>query len=342
MLKQLYRKNRHSARLVIMTLLWCGFMAVTCFDKFFNIRNFPTIAAKIPEYGLMSLGVMLCMITGGIDLSCVSVANLTAILMALFMKSRADADGGISALAIAAALVMSVLCGLAAGAFNGVLISKVGIPPILATLGVNQLLTGVSMVITNGKEVSGIPQAYVGLINNKLWNVVPGKRGTVSGLIPVPLLIFIAVSVFVWFILARTTYGRRISMIGTNAKVARFSGLNVDWILVKTYAVSGMCAALGGMIMLANYSGARSDFGSQYTLQSILIVVLGGVDPNGGRGKMSGVMLALVLLALLEAGINRFPQISSFYITLIWGAVLLLVMAMNRFESRSANGKKTA
>ena len=85
------------------------------------------------------------------------------------------------------------------------------------------------------------------------------------------------------------------------------------------------------MIMLANYSSARADYGSQYTLQCILIVVLGGVSPTGGRGKISGVMLAIVLLSLLEAGINRFPQISSYYITMIWGAVLLLVMVLNYF-----------
>ena len=341
-LKKFYTKDRHIARLIIMMILWCVFMAITCFDKFFNIKNFPTIAAKIPEYGLMSLGAMLCMITGGIDLSSVGIANLTSILMALFMKSQMNEEGGISGFVVAAALVMSVLCGLLTGAFNGVLISKIKIPPILATLGVNQLLSGISMVVTNGKEVSGIPEAYAGLINNKLWNVVPGKRGTTSGLIPVQLLIFIAISILIWFILMRTTYGCKIYMIGTNENVARFSGLKVDRILIKTYAISGVCAALGGMIMLANYSGARSDFGSQYTLQCILIAVLGGVNPNGGRGKISGVMLAIVLLALLEAGINRFPQISSFYITLIWGAVLLLVMVLNYFEDHPIVKKKAA
>ena len=341
-LKRFYQKDRHIARLIIMMVLWCIFMAITCFDKFFNIKNFPTIAAKIPEYGLMSLGAMLCMITGGIDLSSVGIANLTGILMAIFMKSQVAEDGSISPIIIIVTLLMSILCGLIAGCLNGVLISKVKIPPILATLGVNQLLSGVSMVVTNGKEVSGIPEAYAGLINNKLLNVVPGKRGTVSGLIPVQLLIFIAISIIIWFILARTTYGSKLYMIGTSENVARFSGLQVDRILIKTYAISGICAAMSGMIMLANYSGARSDFGSQYTLQCILIAVLGGVNPNGGRGKISGVMLAIVLLALLEAGINRFPNISSFYITLIWGAVLLLVMVLNTIEEHPVSRRKIA
>ena len=122
---------------------------------------------------------------------------------------------------------------------------------------------------------------------------------------------------------------QKLYLMGTSENVARFSGLKVDRLIIKTYALSGILAALGGMIMLANYNSARSDYGSVYTLQCILIVVLGGVSPTGGKGRISGVLLSIILLSLLEAGINRFPQISSYYITLIWGAVLLLVMVLN-------------
>ena len=129
----------------------------------------------------------------------------------------------------------------------------------------------------------------------------------------------------------KTTYGKKIILMGSSQNVARYSGLLVDWILIKTYLISGICSALGGMIMLANYNSARADYGSNYTLQCIMIVVLGGVSPNGGKGKISGVLLAIFLVRALETGINRFPQISSYYISLVWGAVLLLVMVMNYF-----------
>jgi simple sugar transport system permease protein len=95
--------------------------------------------------------------------------------------------------------------------------------------------------------------------------------------------------------------------------------------------LSGICAALGGMIMLANYNSARANYGSVYVLQCVLIVVLGGVSPSGGKGRISGVVLAILLLRMLETGINRFPQISSYYISLIWGGVLLLVMVLDYF-----------
>ena len=341
-LSRFYRKDRHIARLLIMTVIWLVFMAITRFDKFYTIANFQTIAGKFPEFGIMALGAMLCMITGGIDLSSVGVANLTSILMAMYMRARAGESGHIPGIMVLEVLLFAAIIGCLAGGLNGVLISKIHIPPILATLGVNQLLTGIALVVTNGKAVSDIPTDYSAIINQKLLKVVPGKRGTVQGLIPVQLLFFVAAALIVWFLLARTSYGKKLYLMGTSEKVARFSGLKVDRIRIKTYALSGVLAALGGMIMLANYNSARSDYGSVYTLQCILIVVLGGVSPTGGKGKISGVMLSIILLSLLEAGINRFPQISSYYITLIWGAVLLLVMVLNYFAEHPLNLRRRA
>lgn len=339
-LLQTYRKDRHIARLILMIVAWLIFMAITRFDKFYTLVNFQTMAGQFPEFGIMALGTMICMITGGIDLSSVGIADLTAILMGMFMKSRMDESGEIAGWVIPAAFVLAVCIGAASGALNGLLISKIHIPPILTTLGVNQLLTGISMVVTGGNAVSKLPHAYSDVINNKIIKCVPGKRGTMMGLIPVQLLFFIAAALLIWFLIDKTSYGKKLYMLGTSESVARFSGIKVDSLLIRTYLLSGALAALGGMIMLANYNSARADYGSVYTLQCILIVVLGGVSPTGGRGKISGVMLAIILLRLLETGINRFPQISSYYITLIWGAVLLLVMVLNYFVEHPLLKKK--
>lgn len=341
-LKRFYRKDRHIARLILMIVAWMIFLAITRFDKFYTIVNFQTMAGQFPEFGLMALGAMICMITGGIDLSSVGIANLASILMGMFMKAQMDEAGEIAGWVIPAAFLMAVALGAAAGMFSGVLISKIKIPPILATMGVNQLLTGISMVVTGGNAVSKLPRAYSAMINNKILKVLPGKRGTMMGLIPVQLIFFVVAAVLVWFLLNRTAYGKKLYMMGTSENVARFSGVKVDSVLIKTYALSGVLAALGGMIMLANYNSARSDYGSVYTLQCILIVVLGGVSPTGGCGKISGVLLAIVLLRLLETGINRFPQISSYYITLIWGAVLILVMVLNYFVEHPIVKRKKA
>ena len=337
----IYRKDRHISRLVIMIVAWMIFMAITRFSKFYTVINFTTMASQFPEFGIMALGGMLCMITGGIDLSSVGVANVTSITMGMFMKTQM-VEGSISAFTMIAAFAMAICIGLVVGAINGALISKIKIPPVLTTLGMNQLVTGISMVITGGNAVSDLPMNYAETINQKILKVIPGKRGVMQGVLPVQLIFFVVIALIIWFLLARTSFGKKIYMIGTNENVARFSGVKVDRMLIKTYAISGICAAIGGMIMLANYNSARSDYGSVYTLQCILIVVLGGVDPKGGRGKISGVLLAIILLRLLETGLNRFPQISSYYINLIYGAVLLLVMVLNYFVEHPIARRKTA
>ena len=328
-------------RLVIMIIAWMIFMAITRFSKFYTVINFTTMASQFPEFGIMALGGMLCMITGGIDLSSVGVANVTSITMGMFMKTQM-VEGSISAFTMIAAFAMAICIGLVVGAINGALISKIKIPPILTTLGMNQLVTGISMVITGGNAVSDLPMNYAETINQKLIKVIPGKRGVMQGVLPVQLIFFVVIALIIWFLLARTSFGKKIYMIGTTENVARCSGVKVDRMLIKTYAISGICAAIGGMIMLANYNSARSDYGSVYTLQCILIVVLGGVDPKGGRGKISGVLLAIILLRLLETGLNRFPQISSYYINLIYGAVLLLVMVLNYFVEHPITKRKAA
>ena len=331
-LLDLYAHNRHIFRLVIVMLVWMVFMALTKFSKFYTLINFQTMTSQFPEFGLMALGVMLCMITGGIDLSAVGIANLSAILMGFLLKAIVREDGALPVYAIPLVFVLGMALGAVMGTFNGILVSKVHIPPILATLGTSELFTGIAIVFTNGNAVSKLPVEYALTINSKL-----------GGLVPVQLLIFIAAALILWALLSRTTYGTKIYMLGTNPEAARFSGLKNDRLLIKTYMLSGVCAALGGLIMLANYNSARANYGAVYVLQCVLIVVLGGVSPMGGRGRISGVVLAIFLLRMLETGINRFPQISSYYISLIWGSVLLLVMVLDYFtESRFSTKRRHA
>ncbi|MCF7939820.1 MAG: ABC transporter permease [Spirochaetales bacterium] len=310
----------HLRRLIYMIAAWLIFMALTRFGGFYNLITFQTMGAQFPEFGLMSLGIMLCMITGGIDLSVVGVANLTSILMAFVLLSLTDAAGNMPGYAIPLVFILGIGIGAVLGGFNGLLVSRFKIPAILATLGSYELFSGICMAMTDGNAISKFSRSYSYAVTNRLF-----------GIIPVQVLIFIVVSLLIWFLLTKTVYGTKLYMLGTSPKAAKFSGLNNNRLLMKTHMLSGIFAALGGMIMLANYNSARADYGAVYLLQSVLIVVLGGVKPIGGKGKISGVVLAIVLLKMLETGLNRFPHVSSYYISLIWGGVLILVMVLNYF-----------
>lgn len=321
--KRLLTRDVHITRLLVIMIAWLLILFITV-PKFFRVITFQTMFSQFPEYGLMALGVMLTMITGGIDLSVVGVANFTGITMGMLLKIMVTADGALEPYAIPLAMVLGMVVGAALGSLNGLLVSKVHIPPILATLGMNELIMGASVVITNGKAVAKIPMRYAETMAGKLPFGIPTQ-----------LVVFAVAALVIWLLLSKTGYGTKLYMIGTSERAAKFSGLHNDRLLVTTYMISGICAALGGLIMLANYSTARADFGQVYTLQCVLIVVLGGVSPTGGKGKLLGVLLSILTLQMLSSGLNRFPMINAFYIPLIWGGVLLGVMVMDYFTNRT-------
>ncbi|WZL80319.1 ABC transporter permease [Vallitaleaceae bacterium 9-2] len=323
-LRSIYKNDVYITRLVTLMIVWMLFMAIFKFDKFYSLINFQTMASQFPEFGLMALGVMLCMILGGIDLSVVGVANFTAIFSAIVLKQLVNSDGSLMSVAIPLIFMLAILLGALAGAFNGFLVSVIRIPPILATLGSFELFSGIAIILTKGKAISGIPLEFSELITNKLFGIIPNQ-----------LIIFVVMVILVAFLVNNTTYGKKLYLTGTNITAAKFSGIKTTRVLIKTYMISGISAALSGLIMMANYNSARADYGKVYTLQCVLIVVLGGVNPDGGKGKISGIVLAILVLQMLASGLNRFPQISSFYIPLIWGGVLIAVMVMNYFTENS-------
>ena len=307
-------RDPYITRLVLVLVLLLAFFAIVKSGPFFAVRTWQSMAVQFPEFGLMSLGVMFTMFTAGIDLSAVAIANVTSICAALALRAVLEGQPAATAVALGIALAVGALCGVV----NGVLIAVAKIPPILATLGTLELFGGIAIVLTDGKPVSGVPEAFGAVFASR-----------VGGVVPMPLVVFLVCALIAAAILGLTGFGTRILLLGTNEKAARFSGMRVASLLIRTYILSGVMAAMAGLVMLANYNSAKSDYGASYTLLTVLIVVLGGVNPNGGSGRLSGVLFAIVMLQVLSSGLNMFPNISNFYRPLIWGAVLLFVICMN-------------
>lgn len=310
-------------QLSVLTVIIFVVMAALDPSRFLTMGNFSSMAFQFPEFAILSLAMMLSMMTGGIDLSVVGVSNLAAVIAALLLSTLAGPQavglvgGGTIALAIAAALVVGAVCGL----LNGIVIGIFGLPPILATLGTGLIFTGLAVAITGGSAVLGFPAAFAFLGN-----------GAIAG-VPMPLIVFIVIAAIVWLVLERTALGLRIQMLGTNPLAARFAGIDDLAVTLRTYLLSGIFSASAGLVIMSRANSAKADYGSSYLLLSILICVLGGINPYGGFGRVAGLVLAVLSLQFLSSGLNML-QVSNFAKELIWGGLLLTVMVANGIQYR--------
>ncbi len=310
-------------QLSVLTIIIFVVMAALDPSRFLTMGNFSSMAFQFPEFAILSLAMMLSMMTGGIDLSVVGVSNLAAVIAALLLSTLAGPQavglvgGGTIALAIAAVLVVGAVCGL----LNGIVIGIFGLPPILATLGTGLIFTGLAVAITGGSAVLGFPAAFAFLGN-----------GAIAG-VPMPLIVFIVIAAIVWLVLERTALGLRIQMLGTNPLAARFAGIDDLAVTLRTYLLSGIFSASAGLVIMSRANSAKADYGSSYLLLSILICVLGGINPYGGFGRVAGLVLAVLSLQFLSSGLNML-QVSNFAKELIWGGLLLTVMVANGIQYR--------
>lgn len=316
--------DRNIVQLVIITVLVFAAMSWLNPDKFLRYYNFESISYIMPELGILSIAMMIAMLTGGIDLSVVGIANLSGILAGVYFHSSmvqaAQASDSNMLLYTVIGVVLALIVGLLAGLLNGILIAKLRITPILATLGTGQVFMGLALVLTGGPAIVGFPDA---------WNMI--GNGKIFG-IATPFIIFVGVSGFIALLLTRTTLGLNLMLIGTNPRAAVFAGLKKDRMILYSYMLTGMLASLAGIILSGRTNAAKSDYGASYLLQAVLIAVLGGTNPAGGKGRVLGVGIALVALMLLSSGFQML-RFSNHLIDFIWGAFLILVIAINAFRN---------
>lgn len=324
------RQDKNLFRLIIMLIFVFLLMSVLKPDLFLRGDNFISMAKQFPEYGLLAIAIGVTMITGGIDLSVVAIANLSAIFAAKFLLA-AIPDGAStmhSVGMILVAIIIALVIGALAGFVNGLLISKANIPAILATLGTYQLFSGLAIVITEGRSISGLP-----ILFSEIGNA------TIFGVVPVLLIVFTILAVATGYFLSKTKYGKELYLLGTNEKASHYSGLRNDRILYRTYMISGVLAAFAGLIMMARSNSVNADYGAEYTLQCVLIAVLGGINPKGGFGNVQGIVVAIFILQILSTGLNMFSGISNFYRDIIWGGVLVLVLIFNYYVNKREQQK---
>ncbi len=299
-------------------------MAILKPGTFYKMTNLRSMIFQFPEYGIMALGMMLAMISGGIDLSLVGIANLSGIVAAKIMIGMGGEPVSI-AIGIMAALAVGAVCGC----FNGFMIGYLKVPAMLVTLCGLQLYTGIGLGITTGPALTGLPDSYKYFANGSI------------GQIPVVLFIFVAVVAVIYFIMNFTVYGQQVRFMGSNDEAARYSGINNLKVTIMTYMISGILGSISGVLITSHFNSAKADYGSSYTLLTLLIVVLGGIHPDGGRGNVGGVVLSILLLQLVAQAFNILQiDPTGNMKTFVYGALLIIVLCANVLKGKKKKAKK--
>lgn len=306
----------HELLLLVLLVLVVGFLGVST-NTFLSVDNLLNQGRLMTEVALVALPMTFIIITGGIDLSVGSILGLTAIMLGVSWQNLG--------LPLELAIVVAIAVGSAAGFFNGMLIVRLRVPPLIMTLATLALFRGLAEGISQARSVRGYPE----------WFFMLGQ-GEVLG-VPTQLWILLVAVVVFWIILAKTTFGRSLYAIGFNEEAARFSGIPVDRIKLTIYTLSGTMAGLAGCIFVSRVSTTRSDMGSGLELDAIAAVVLGGTSIFGGIGTIAGTVIGFTLIQLLKNGLALSGVKGDATIVVI-GTVLILSILVSNFLQRRRRG----
>lgn len=286
---------------VIITMLNPSFMTTS------NILN---VLRQVSISALIAFGMTFIILTGGIDLSVGSTLALTGAVAATMLASGMDPI---------LTICIALLLGAILGAVNGIIIAKGKVAPFIATLATMTIYRGLTLVYTEGRPVSGL--------GDSVSFQMLGK-GYFFG-IPVPVVTTALAFAVLYFILHKTTFGRRVYAVGGNEDASRLSGINVDRIKIAVYSLTGMLAALSALILTSRLNSAQPTAGTSYELDAIAAVVLGGTSLTGGKGWIFGTLVGALIIGVLNNGLNLIG-VSSFFQQVVKGAVILFAVLLDR------------
>lgn len=270
--------------------------------------------------GLIAVGMTCVILSDGIDLSVGSTFALSAVVCAELLMAGFPAF---------AAIIIVLIVGTLLGAISGLLVTKGRLQPFIATLITMTAYRGLAMIITDGKPISRLAANISSESGAFLFKLI-GKGNIASSFnpdlkIPIPAIILVLVFAIFYFILNRTCFGRRIYATGSNEKCATLVGVNTTRVRIMVYSISGFLAALAGLIMISRVDSAQPTLGDGYELDAIAAVALGGTSMSGGRGKIIGTVAGVLIIAVLNNGLNIL-EVTSYYQDVIKAIVILVAV----------------
>lgn len=270
--------------------------------SFAKMNNFINIFKQTAINGILAAGMGCVILTGGFDLSVGSIVGLSGVVAALLAKGDLP-------------IIVPILCAIGigglAGLLNGTLVSYLGIPAFVVTLGTQNFIRGLAYLISGGKPVFGVSRAYERIAGTNIF-----------GQIPLLVVYYLIIVLLIGFILQKTIYGRHIYTVGGNAEAARVSGINVKGIKLSVYMIAGLLAGVAGMLLTSRTVSGSPITGMGYELDAIAAVVIGGFSLSGGVGKWYGLMIGALILSVLSNGLD-IMGVASYYQYLIKGVIMV-------------------
>lgn len=281
-------------------------------DRFLTINNLTNILRQSTINGIIAVGMTLVIFTRGIDLSVGSILALSAVITADVLQKGVP---------VYLAIPFGLLIGAVLGLISGWLVTKMRVPPFIATLGVMTFGRGLALTYTQGKPITGLPDAFRFLGTGYLASV------------PMPVVIALAVFAIGYIALTRMKFGEYIYAIGNNETAAQLSGIPVKKFVASTYVITGALSALAGQILIGRLNSAQPVAGIGFEFDAIAAVVVGGTSFEGGEGSIMGTLLGVLIIAVINNGLNLL-DVPSFYQSVVKGLVIALALLFHKSLKR--------
>ena len=302
--------GRDAGGLIVLLVLFGALTLAS--DEFLTGDNLANLARQVSIFGIIAVGQLLVILTAGIDLSVGSVLGLTGCVSAQLL---------VHGWPIVLAIVVALLVGVVLGALNGALVAFARLPPFIVTLGMLGIARGVVLVLTDASTVQPLPGGFGAIANGSLLGV------------PNLLWIFAIVVFVAAFVLRRTVFGRYVYAVGSNPESARLAGVPVTAVLVAVYAISGLLAAVGGVLFTSRLVAGIPTAGTGYELNAIAACVIGGASLFGAKGGAFGAAAGALIVGTLNNGGNLLA-VNAFYLQIIIGALILVAVLFDQWQGR--------
>ncbi|MCX8489295.1 MAG: ABC transporter permease [Opitutales bacterium] len=298
---------------LLLVILFVGMGLSLASDTFLSVANFTNVARQISINGILAVGVTFVLLTAGVDLSLGSVVALSGVACATF----AHPGEHTVFVPIAVGLMTGATCGL----LNGVLVTRGGVAPFIVTLGMMTIARGLALIFSGGRPVANMSNELTALAGD-IWGI------------PIPVLCFAGVALAAWFFLNNFRLGRHIYAVGGNENAARAAGVPVERVKLFAYGLCGLLTGLAGVVLAARITTGQPNAGQAYELDAIAAVVIGGTSLAGGVGTITGTLLGVLLIGVINNGLDLMG-VSSYYQAVIKGVIIVGAVWLDRRQARS-------